>query len=351
MKAKFLLLSAAALAAFGASAQNDITPDRFKFANQPEGEFTINYFNAGANPANGWQTPIERSDAGFVLLAGAPAKLGTSGETPTTNMGQSIQKLTTVVDLGGEVGKVLCIKGQSSNYENGAANIADADIGWFNLNFYTPYSKTPVSLTGDTEKPIRMRLVFSIVHNNQTSTDEMFKMYSSTLANNPSPAVSEAPGLFNAGDFQQLDEEGNPVYDENWQVAYDPTKWMVYEFDCIVGTADGNPTRLKMEISNGIWAEGALLIKELKFLTDPVGEPIQREYLTLKPGDDASVSDLLNDKAFNVSGNQVTFEAAGEVYGLNGVKVATAKAGETVQLNAGFYIVRANGVSSKLIVK
>ena len=220
--------------------------------------------------------------------------------------------MTTIVDLGGEVGKVLCVKGPNSNYENGAEKLSGADIGWFNFNFFSPYSKTPISTSDADQKPIRVRMVFSIVHNTQTSTDEMFKLATSTLANNQ----TNFGGLFNAGDFQQLDEEGNPVYDENWNVAYDPTKWMVYEFDCTVGTEAGNPTRVKMEFSNGIWMEGAVLIKEL-----------------------------------TVSGDQVTFNAAGEVYGLNGMKVATAKAGETVQLNAGFYIVRANGESSKLIVK
>lgn len=348
MKAKSLLLSTAAmLTAFGVYAQNDITPDRFKFANQPEGEYKIDYFNSGANPTTGWQLPIDKSDAGFLVLAGAPAKMGQSEEVATSNMGQSIQKLTTIVDLGGEVGKVLCVKGQSSAYENGAENIADADIGWFNFNFYSPYSKTPISTSDADEKPIRVRMVFSIVHNTQTSTDEMFKLSTQTLANNP----TNGGGLFNAGDFQLLDEEGNPVYDESWNVPYDPTKWMIFEFDCLVGTESGNPTRLKMEFANGVWAQGAVLIKEVKFLTEPVGEPIQRQYVTYKPGDDASVADLLKEDAFTVSGDQVTFNAAGEVYGLNGMKVATAKAGETVQLNAGFYIVRANGESSKLIVK
>lgn len=347
MKAKSLLLSAVALlTASGAYAQNDITPDRFKFANQPEGEYKIDYFVKTANPANGWQIPIDRSDDGFLMVAGAPAGIPATEEIPSTNMGQSIQKLTTIVDLGGEVGKVLCMKGKSSKYEKGAENIPDADIRWFNYNFYTPFTFTPISTSEDDQNPIRVRLVFSIVHNTQTSTDEMFKMYASTLANSPTPVN----GLFSAADFQLLDEEGDPVVDDEWNAQYDPTKWMVYEFDFVVGTEAGNPARLKMEIANAIWAEGAILIKELKFMTEPVGDPIQREYVTYKPGD-ASVADLLKDDAFTVSGDQVTFSAAGEVYGLNGMKVATAKAGETVQLNAGFYIVRANGESSKLIIK
>lgn len=348
MKAKSLLLSTAAmLTAFGVYAQNDITPDRFKFANQPEGEYKIDYFVTTANPANGWQIPIDRSDDGFLMVAGAPAGIPATEETPSTNMGQSIQKLTTIVDLGGEVGKVLCMKGKASKYENGAENIPDADIRWFNYNFYTPFTFTPISTSEDDQNPIRVRLVFSIVHNTQTSTDEIFKMYASTLANSPTPVN----GLFSAADFQLLDEEGDPVLDEEWKAQYDPTRWMVYEFDFVVGTEAGNPARLKMEIANAIWAEGAILIKELKFLTEPVGEPVQRQYVTYKPGDDSSVADLFKEKAFTVSGDQVTFNAAGEVYGLNGMKVATAKAGETVQLNAGFYIVRANGESSKLIVK
>lgn len=348
MKAKSLLLSAVALlTASGAYAQNDITPDRFKFANQPEGEYKIDYFVTTANPANGWQIPIDRSDDGFLMVAGAPAGIPATEETPSTNMGQSIQKLTTIVDLGGEVGKVLCMKGKASKYENGAENIPDADIRWFNYNFYTPFTFTPISTSEDDQNPIRVRLVFSIVHNTQISTDEMFKMYASTLANSPTPVN----GLFSAADFQLLDEEGDPVVDDEWNAQYDPTRWMVYEFDFVVGTEAGNPARLKMEIANAVWAEGAILIKELKFLTEPVGEPVQRQYVTYKPGDDSSVADLFKEKAFTVSGDQVTFSAAGEVYGLNGMKVATAKAGETVQLNAGFYIVRANGESSKLIIK
>ena len=259
MKAKSLLLSAAAmLTAFGAYAQNDITPDRFKFANQPEGEYKIDYFVTTANPANGWQIPIDRSDDGFLMVAGAPAGIPATEETPSTNMGQSIQKLTTIVDLGGEVGKVLCMKGKASKYENGAENIPDADIRWFNYNFYTPFTFTPISTSEDDQNPIRVRLVFSIVHNIQTSTDDMFKMYASTLANSPTPVN----GLFSAADFQLLDEEGDPVVDDEWNAQYDPTRWMVYEFDFVVGTEAGNPARLKMEIANAVWAEGAILIKE-----------------------------------------------------------------------------------------
>ena len=129
MKTKTLLFSAAALLAVSnVNAQTDITPERFVFSNQELGEYRIDYFYSGANPVVGWQMAIDQSDNGFFVLAGAAAKLGQSEEVPTSNMGQSIQKLTTIVDLGGEIGKVLCMKGQSSNYENGAENIPGADI-------------------------------------------------------------------------------------------------------------------------------------------------------------------------------------------------------------------------------
>ena len=328
MKTKTLLFSAAALlAGFSVNAQTDITPERFVFANQELGEYKIDYFYSGANPDKGWQMAIDQSDNGFFVVAGAPGKLVASEEVPTSNMGQSIQKLTTIVDLGGEIGKVLCMKGQSSNYENGAENIPGADIGWFNYNFYSPKSQTPVN------KSVRIRLVFNCVHNDAENAGALFKMYSSTNQNNAGIAYDK----FEPKDFLK---DG----------VYDPTKWEIFEIDVQVAE-DGNPPRLKMEVQTGVWANGAILIKEIKFIANPEGDPVQGEFVTYDSGTSNVAETILDQSAYSVNGNNVTFLQAGEVFGLNGVKVAVAKAGETVQLNAGFYIVRANGQAAKLVIR
>lgn len=327
MKTKTLLFSAAALLAVSSvNAQTDITPERFIFSNQELGEYKIDYFNKGGNTPVNWQMTIDQSDNGFFVLAGA-AKLGQSEEVPTSNMGQSIQKLTTIVDLGGEIGKVLCMKGQSSNYENGAENVPGADIDWFNYNFYSPKSQTPVNA------PVRIRLVFNCVHNDAENAGTLFKMYSSTNQNNAGTAYDK----FEPKDFLK---DG----------VYDPTKWEIFEIDVQVAE-DGNPPRLKMEVQTGVWANGAILIKEIKFIANPEGEPVQGEFVTYDSGTSNVAETILDQSAYSVNGNNVTFLQAGEIFGLNGIKVATAKAGETVQLNAGFYIVRTNGQASKLVIR
>lgn len=328
MKTKTLLFSAAALLAVSnVNAQTDITPERFVFSNQELGEYKIDYFNKGGNTPVNWQMAIDQSDEGLFVVAGAPGKLDPSEEIPTTNMGQSIQKLTTIVDLGGEIGKVLCMKGQSSNYENGAENVPGADIGWFNYNFYSPKSQTPVNA------PVRIRLVFNCVHNDAENAGALFKMYSSTNQNNAGTAYDK----FEPKDFLK---DG----------VYDPTKWEIFEIDVQVAE-DANPPRLKMEVQTGVWANGAILIKEIKFIANPEGEPVQGEFVTYDSGTSNVAETILDQSAYSVNGNNVTFLQAGEVFGLNGIKVATAKAGETVQLNAGFYIVRTNGQASKLVIR
>lgn len=328
MKTKTLLFSAAALLAVSnVNAQTDITPERFVFSNQELGEYKIDYFNKGGNTPVNWQMAIDQSDEGLFVVAGAPGKLDPSEEIPTTNMGQSIQKLTTIVDLGGEIGKVLCMKGQSSNYENGAENVPGADIGWFNYNFYSPKSQTPV------KAPVRIRLVFNCVHNDAENAGALFKMYSSTNQNNAGTAYDK----FEPKDFLK---DG----------VYDPTKWEIFEIDVQV-VEDGNPPRLKMEVQTGVWANGAILIKEIKFIANPEGDPVQGEFVTYDSGTSNVAETILDQSAYSVNGNNVTFLQAGEVFGLNGIKVATVKAGETVQLNAGFYIVRTNGQAAKLVIR
>ena len=132
--------------------------------------------------------------------------------------------------------------------------------------------------------------------------------------------------------------------------SHDITKWEVYEFDMTTENKTF-PLRLKMDIQNDEWVNGAILIKEIKFIANPEGEPVQGEFVTYDSGTSNVAETILDQSAYSVNGNNVTFLQAGEVFGLNGIKVATAKAGETVQLNAGFYIVRTNGQAAKLVIR
>lgn len=328
MKTKTLLFSAAALLAVSnVNAQTDITPERFVFSNQELGEYKIDYFNAGSNPADDFQLASDNSDNGFFLLCAGAPNVGTSGEEAGTAMTKAIQSATTIIDLGGEIGNVFCSKGTKSLYEEGAQNLpSETFIGWYNYSFYLPKTTTPQN------GKVRIRMVFNIVHNNQASENTLCNMY---IAWN-GKAVSDIYSGFKPSDF--MNEDG----------SHDVTKWEVYEFDADVQTF---PMRLKMEIQQNDWVNGAILIKEIKFIANPEGDPIQGEFVTYNSGTSNVAETILDQSAYSVNGNNVTFLQAGEIFGLNGIKVATAKAGETVQLNAGFYIVRTNGQAAKLVIR
>ena len=328
MKTKTLLFSAAALLAVSnVNAQTDITPERFVFANQELGEYKIDYFNAGSNPADDFQLASDNSDNGFFLLCAGAPNVGTSGEEAGTAMTKAIQSATTIIDLGGEIGNVFCSKGTKSLYEEGTQNLpSETFIGWYNYSFYLPKTTTPQN------GKVRIRMVFNIVHNNQALENTLCNMY---IAWN-GKAVSDIYSGFKPSDF--MNEDG----------SHDVTKWEVYEFDADVQTF---PMRLKMEIQQNDWVNGAILIKEIKFIANPEGDPVQGEFVTYDSGTSNVAETILDQSAYSVNGNNVTFLQAGEVFGLNGIKVATAKAGETVQLNAGFYIVRTNGQASKLVIR
>ncbi len=343
MKKEFLLTTAL-LCGASMVAQVDLTPDRFNFANQEEGEFLINYWRETANPVNGFQTAYDEADNGFLLVAAAAGNV-TEGTVAATDMAATIQKYTNIIDLGGTVGKVLCLKGPSSTYQYGP----DADgqwEGWFNYNFY-------VRVTG-CEAPctIRTRLVFSIVGNDQEAYDDVFSMYGSTWSNTASTAIS---GYFAPDRFLMEDPDypGETYYDEDGYAVYDETKWMIYEFDHEIGETTGIPTRLKMEIKNTYFAEACILIKELSFTMNPTGDPVEAEYVTYTPGSSSSVKDMVIEESetFEVAGNEVTFYAAGSVYGISGIKVGNAVAGETVTLDRGIYVVKAGNKVQKMIVK
>lgn len=328
MKTKTLLFSAAALLAVSSvNAQTDITPERFIFSNQELGEYKIDYFNAGSNPADDFQLASDNSDNGFFLLCAGAPNVGTSGEEAGTAMTKAIQSATTIIDLGGEIGNVFCSKGTKSLYEEGAQNLpSETFIGWYNYSFYLPKTTTPQN------GKVRIRMVFNVVHNNQASENTLCNMY---IAWN-GKAVSDIYSGFKPSDF--MNEDG----------SHDVTKWEVYEFDADVQTF---PMRLKMEIQQNDWVNGAILIKEIKFIANPEGDPIQGEFVTYNSGTSNVAETILDQSAYSVNGNNVTFLQAGEIFGLNGIKVATAKAGETVQLNAGFYIVRTNGQAAKLVIR
>lgn len=344
MKKKLLYAISALLLSGNMMAQEvDITPSRYKFANQQVGPFTIDYVNPGSNPPAALAPVVSNFNNGYLLLAGGPAIFTGNG----CSAGNAVQAGANIIDLGGTVGKVLCVNGASSNYKNGPKMTSGVNVGtWFNLNFYADKNTTPL------RQKIRVRLVFSIFGNVIDQTNSLMSFYCSTYSNNVNPANDNtAHTLFRSYDFckRYEDDPNEPEVDENGNAFYDPTRWMLYEFDTEVPEESGNPTRLKLELKYAI-PTTAYLFKEISFVTNPTGDPQKRIIQTLTPGTASAISkvELL---PYTIDGNNVTFAENADVYTISGSLVKSAEANKSITLNKGFYIAKTGNKSVKISMR
>lgn len=134
--------------------------------------------------------------------------------------------------------------------------------------------------------------------------------------------------------------------DENGDYVYDPTRWLVYEFDfyCPGKDLDGNyahPVRLKMEMNNGNLDHSTLFIKEVKFFkhknanTDPIVMTRKHSYITLTPGENSAISQVSGKR-----GDMKVYNMAGQYVGRS-----------TEGLSSGVYVTKQNGKAEKVLVK
>lgn len=351
MRTKILLLSFfVTVCGLSVSAQTDITPSRYVFANQPVGQYKFEAVNAGANPPAGWAVPVENFNNGYIVVAGGPPVFTALDAAQPA----AIQEGINIVDLGGNVGKVFCMRGKTSTYPVGTAMGAGYAGAWYNLNFYFDKSVTPVNET------VRVRLVFSISENVISATGSALgKFYTSNWQNNVSPVTAEIPSIFPSDFFQATDEDGDPMPNDDGEAYYDPTKWEIYEFDTKVPEITGNPNRLKIEIG-GTAGNMTLFIKEMTFTKNPVGEPIVRQLLTLAPDVNTAVKAVKNEQLqISVTGNNVQVFNVNTGTEVNVYTVAGQLAksfvstsnNESFNLDNGFYIVKAGNRTSKISVR
>lgn len=365
MKSKILLLSiATSLISLSASAQDDITPSSYIFANQPVGQYKINATVAGANPAAAWTTPVDNFNNGYLAIAGGAAVFTALDAVQPA----AIQTGLNIVDMGGQVGKVLVLRGKSSTYNVGTPMGAGYAGSWFNLNFYFDKTKTPnvaefvtqgySTAEATVKATVRVRMVFSIAENVISATGSLLsKFYTSNWQNNTSPALANVPALFPSDVFQATDANGDPIPNDNGEAYYDPTKWMVYEFDTTVPETTGNPNRLKIEIAATAGA-GTLLIKELKFSKNVTGTPVMRQAIKLTPGTTGLFNQKTSALKFVVNNNRVTLvnlpaSTLVNVYTMSGLLTKSSVFTETnnsFELASGLYIIKAANKVAKVSI-
>lgn len=393
---KFLLLSAAACLAASASAGvTDVTPKGYDFDTTEEVPFLNAYSNAEWGHAQ-WNPSAyfaskypELYKDGLVLMIG-----------PGINDNwDSFLNGTKIVDLGGEVGKVLCFGGINSN--------AQAALEARNINVTLPtYETNPgymipfwhadpkvdnSKVEGEVENACRVQIVLNIFENIPSGTDTHFQPYIQMGANwQPNDDNDcarqvysdefcynwgEAEAENNQIDWAAATDDDKALYstqegeyfeglgDEKFGYVWNPNRWLVLEWDVPFGSygedgADDCPLKIKMEMPelNG----ATVFIKSIKFLMKDADEesitPQTRrrtwKYMTVDPSTNG-INDVLAAAALNVTvdGNNVTFAEAAEVYTVTGAKVATVAAGQTVSLANGFYVASSNGKSVKFVVK
>ena len=349
-----LLTAAAIMMASVAFAQEgtDFTPSQYKYGERTStGQELIQQFYTGANP----NAAVVRNDAlagfnnGYFFVAGGQFA------NPAQPYAKDLQAGTSIVDLGGEVGKVLCINGVNSKFNDTYSMDypqCTGGLNWFNFDWSTDPENTPAG--GTAEAPnIRVSITLNIFSNTPSAANAVInKVYAQDAENNVQPNGSNGDTGVEVytGDFVETYEDGEPVLDDDENMIYDPTKWMVYEWDarCPEAVADATfnqyaPLRIKMEMNAGNLAGATMFIKEVKLTqlennTDPIVGKRVKTFKTYK----------VDPKTITSAISQIesTGNTAKQIFTIDGKSVNADQ-----NLAKGVYIVKEGNKVSKVAVK
>lgn len=229
-----------------AQSNEDITPfTKYDYSTRSVEKETIGGFYAGAHPNETTMTTfVKNYNNGFFFICG--------GQMGNTTYQTNIQAGTSIVDLGGEVGKVLCINGSKSDFnttqKSDLPQCGFAD-GWVKLNFLSDPTTTPTG--GSAAAPnIHVKIVMNVYSN----------------ASNATANILEGTNI--------ISRVGGNVYATNGAVvpnefytdgSYDITKWMTYEFDTYCPGEDYMPLRLTLNYPRPKINDATIFIKEISF--------------------------------------------------------------------------------------
>lgn len=361
MKKRFLLATmAACLLSAGTSlfAQEDMTPSRYIFANQPLGKYKIDFAEAGTawNPTNSLpqarpastENPTGMYDGGFIESFG-PGGAGSS-------FLENLKNAMSVIDMGGQVGKVLCIRGDECTDDIFAHGLkATGNINGWHLAFFADANPAKFA----TGSYVRCSVTFKVFQDPELLSDveQFVTWHYKNYQNNMSSENYTSNGVFSDGS----------------KGTFMPNEWRRTEFDAPANDyASCIPMFMKFynSASSG-FAKSAFLIKEIKFtiMNDAAKyqKGVKNELVELTWGDNfdpytptaTAISNTAADNVkFDVQGGKLTVygAAAGEtieVFNTLGAKVASQvsqSATETINLSKGLFIVKVAGKSFKVVL-
>lgn len=354
MNAK-LIAALLTLAAGSAAAQEatDVTPANYHF-NTAAALPVSAQLTTGANlAANNWaNVSAEWNDGLLVLAGGQYANTASPYNTAAKEMQQKIQ----LVNLGGTVGKVMCFATKdcdindvltaASGDNQYAYNIPVMENAhqWGNFNFYLSPS-TPAKAAGN----LRVTITYNVYEPTGTAAGNFVnKVYLTSNQNNAQPAADATPNTPFA--FSDCRTDG----------AYDPTKWIEYQFDTYAIAGADSPMRIKMEFT-GAGHKGCLFIKDITVqhlpgANDAVAGGVRNynavQYAIGNPKETTSVDNAVAAQSLSVSvnGSAVTVSHAARVYSVSGTKVASLQAGQSQQLAPGLYVATSAAGSVKFAI-
>ena len=329
---KTLLLSLAVLGGLGMYAQKDITPANYKFTTAktiPWYPGTILDANIlpGATLGEGgvW------GDMNFAEYYNEGLFVNASATQDTDELQNAFRSGWSLVDLGGEVGQVLCFAGKDSGIveylnqqypdmsENWSKITVDPmNVGRFNWNVYMQ-DKYP----GDGYMHIKfMYNVYSTTLGQGTPV--WTQMGIETNSNGYSNSWNESVNFtYSEDDFAaRWEDDGSFKEDAEGNAIWDPTQWKVIEFNQAIG---GDwPFRIRFWSQGGnAWNNFAFFIRDFE-ITFYEGEE--------SPGCNFTTELITVNEIFTPSAGVESLEEADvnapiEYFNLQGVKVANPEKG------------------------
>lgn len=365
---KTLLLSAALMGSMCMFAQDqgtDITPANYYFNNCREIPWYSTLTTNANIPAPVWsQNPGLSAEwnNGLIAIASAGQAEGNF---------QAMLDATSLIDLGGDVGVVFCFAGNKSNIKEKLAELypdgdysnmavqGDGGVAGWNYNFFTDPENTPTVSEGY----IHFKMVLNVYQpDNKTGAVVFQNLYQVDNQGNNNTTVGEektneanTPGTgIDSSEFvKRYEDDNEPELDDDDNMIWDPTQWLVYEYDFNVPDPDedgkiATPARIKFQtIAGGDMKNYALFIKELSF-TWRTGEPQivgerLKTYVTLNPDPKGDVTELPAVDSGAVNSISTDLNAPVEYFNLQGVKVANPE--------NGIFIRKQGKKTSKVIIR
>lgn len=358
------MAAAAFMASTSLYAQSDVdmTSPRYKFAVQPVGTFQVDAVsdkNNTSNPANALPQAIDWYNDGFLILHGADAISSAAnlldmraGNDEASPFSKWIMESTQIVDLGGEVGKVFCIKGDLADpvFPYGITP-SECPEDWGNAEYpyktpwwhYTTYfdSKLQGAAFPAGVHKARLSITWKVVTEEYSDMEEAFTFVPKDYSNNHKTPDGSIIKCMSA----DTEEE---------------TAWVKNEIDFEFTGDDQNiPLNIKWYFSDKIMRASAFLIKDLKLTFKPTGEPVAKEVLNYTMNPETSLNTntveeivtVVKDGVLSIS-NLKDGDAV-KVYSILGHKVAdftAVSSTEYVELGAkGIYVIKVGDKGFKVL--